>query len=181
MSNRFTIGTTAMLLTGLLVSGIATLTGLAQASPQQDKPAQAHPAGPSLPPSALHNAPPASVAAARSDRANTFYKRTWGIEIVGVRDVSSGSMLRFTYRVVDAKKAEALNDKRWNPYLIDEKTGAKFAVPSMEQVGLLRQTATPENGHLYWVIFGNPGGWVKPGNRVDVVIGAFRADGLVVE
>ncbi len=90
-------------------------------------------------------------------------------------------MVRFTYRVVDANKAEALNNKRWNPYLIDEKTGTKFAVPTLEQVGPLRQTAAPENGRLYWVIFGNPGDLVKPGNRVDVVIGDFRAEGLVVE
>ena len=51
----------------------------------------------------------------------------------------------------------------------------------MEKVGQLRQTATPENGREYWMVFSNRSHIVKPGNRVTVVIGTFRAQGLVVE
>jgi hypothetical protein len=31
------------------------------------------------------------------------------------------------------------------------------------------------------MFFANPGGYVKPGRRVSVVIGDFRADGIVVQ
>ena len=95
--------------------------------------------------------------------------------------VSSGFMLRFSFRVLDADKAKVLNDKKNTPYLIDETTNTKMEVPAMEKIGKLRQTAAPENGRQYWMIFSNRGLVVKPGNRVDIVIGNFRVNGLVVE
>ena len=112
---------------------------------------------------------------------STYYKRKWGVEIIGVRLVSSKGMLRFDYRVLDAEKAKTLNDKKFNPYLVDEVSGAKLGVPEMDKVGKLRQSSEPENGLIYWMVFGNPSQLVKAGNRVDVVIGDFRAKGIVVE
>jgi hypothetical protein len=60
-------------------------------------------------------------------------------------------------------------------------SGAKLGVPEMDKVGKLRQSSEPENGLIYWMVFGNPSQLVKAGNRVDVVIGDFRANGIVVE
>jgi len=54
-------------------------------------------------------------------------------------------------------------------------------VPRMEKIGQLRQTGTPEAGKAYWMAFSNKGRPVKKGDRVDVVIGQFRAQGLVVD
>jgi hypothetical protein len=51
----------------------------------------------------------------------------------------------------------------------------------MEKVGKLRQTGPAAEGRVYWMVFGNPSQLVKRGNRVDVVIGDFRAEGIVVE
>jgi len=112
---------------------------------------------------------------------STYYKRKWGVEIIGVRLVSSKGMLRFDYCVLDAEKAKTLNDKKFNPYLVDEVSGAKLGVPEMDKVGKLRQSSEPGNGQIYWMVFGNPSQLVKAGNRVDVVIGDFRAKGIVVE
>lgn len=109
-----------------------------------------------------------------------YYGLIWGIDILGVKVVSSGLMLRFSYRVLDANKAKALNDKKATPLLIDQKSGAKLEVPILEKVGQLRQSPPPENGHEYWVVFSNNGEVVKPGSRVDIVIGNFRAKGLIV-
>ena len=114
-------------------------------------------------------------------RQSDRYKRNWGIDIAGVRRVSSGYMLRLSYRVVDAGKATPLFDKKTRPYLIDTKTGARLAVPAMENIGELRQTSTPVADRTYFVIFGNPGKLVEPGNRVSIVIGDFRADEIVVD
>jgi hypothetical protein len=73
-----------------------------------------------------------------------------------------------------------LNDRKARAYLIDAATGIRFAVPAMEKVGELRSGATPEEGRTYFMVFGNPGGIVKSGSRVSVVIGNFRVDGLMV-
>jgi len=109
-----------------------------------------------------------------------YYGLIWGVEILGVKVVSSGLMLRFSYRVLDVNKAKVLNDKKATPLLIDQKSGAKLEVPTLEKVGQLRQSPAPENGHEYWMVFSNNGEVVKPGSRVDIVIGNFRAKGLIV-
>jgi len=55
-------------------------------------------------------------------------------------------------------------------------------VPSLEKVGQLRQAPhTIEAGKSYWMAFSNSGRPVKPGDHVDVVVGNFRANGLIVE
>jgi hypothetical protein len=110
-----------------------------------------------------------------------YFQRNWGVDIVGVRRVSSGSMLRFDYRVLDPGKAAALTDRKARPYLIDEATQTALAVPAMENIGELRQVAPLESLRTYFVIFGNPGGLVKRGGRVTLVVGNFRAEGLVVD
>jgi hypothetical protein len=82
---------------------------------------------------------------------------------------------------LDADKAKMLNDKQAEPALIDPKAQVKLVIPSLEKVGKLRQTAAPEAGKTYWMAFSNKGRLVKRGDHVDVVIGEFRAEGLVVD
>jgi hypothetical protein len=65
--------------------------------------------------------------------------------------------------------------------LIDPKAGVKLVVPSMEKIGKLRQSSMPEAGKMYWMAFSNKGRRVRPGDRVNIVIGKFEANGLVVE
>jgi|GEM_PF-1686939 len=136
-------------------------------------------------------APAASVKAVAAERATTplewrarqglYYKRNWGVEVIGVKTVSSGYMLAFKYLIVDAEKAKLLNDRKTRAFLRDEASGAVLSVPAMEKVGELRPGATPEVGRTYFMVFGNPGRFVKPGNRVSVVAGALSIDGLIVE
>jgi hypothetical protein len=114
-------------------------------------------------------------------RAGKYYQLVWGIDSLSVRLVESGEVVRFSYRVVDPDKAKALNDKKSEPSLIDPRAGVSLVVPRMEKIGQLRQTATPEAGKAYWMAFSNKGRPVKKGDRVDVVIGQFRAQGLVVD
>jgi hypothetical protein len=160
--------TTSMLLAWVLASGILVLPAGSQSGAPAAKP---------------------SVTAAstryRPDRfagrAGTYYRLIWGVESPSVRTAESGEIIRFTYRVIDPNKAKGLNDKKFEPSLIDPQAGVKLVVPSLEQVGQLRQSAPPEAGKVYWMAFSNSGRRVKRGDRVDVVIGQFRANGLVVE
>jgi hypothetical protein len=114
-------------------------------------------------------------------RAELHYGLVWGVDSLNVKAVESGEMIRFTYRVVDANKAKPLNDKKAEPALIDSGAGVSLVIPSLEKVGKLRQSSTPVEGKSYWMAFSNKGRKVKAGDRVSVVIGNFRADGLVVD
>jgi len=114
-------------------------------------------------------------------RAGAYYRLVWGVDSLGVKSVESGEVIRFTYRVLDANKARALNDKRNEPSLIDPRAGVKLVVPQMEKIGQLRQSAAPEAGKSYWMAFSNKGRPVKRGDHVIVQIGQFQADGLVVD
>ncbi len=114
-------------------------------------------------------------------RRGGLIERTWGIEVEGVRLTASEWMIEFKYRVTDSAKARGLLSHNAKPYLADQLSGAKLAVPAMENDGELRQAAEPEVGRDYFILFGNANKIVRRGNLVDIEIGAFRAEGLPVE
>lgn len=110
-----------------------------------------------------------------------YYQGVWGVDSFRVKWAESGEIIRFSYRVVYPEKAAALNDKKSEPTLIDPRAGVSLVVPEVSNVGKMRQTSTPKAGMTYWMAFSNTGSPVKRGDRVDVVIGRFRATGLKVE
>ncbi len=125
--------------------------------------------------------PPRMMGHRLPKRANAYYGVVWGVDSLTVRLAESGEMIRFSYRVLDPRKAAPLNSKDVEPSLVDPAAGVSLVVPAMEKIGKLRQSATPEAGKSYWMAFSNKGRRVKRSDRVDVVIGQFRAAGLVVE
>jgi hypothetical protein len=114
-------------------------------------------------------------------QAHMYYEGVWGVDSLTVKYTESGEIIRFSYRVLEPEKAAVLNDKKSEPSLIDPQAGVKLVIPEMEKVGKLRQSSTPVAGKQYWMAFSNSGRRVRPGDRVDVEIGNFRAQGLVVE
>jgi hypothetical protein len=162
-------GTKLMLLAGVLASGILVIRVGAQAAAPARKPAMAAAAPSRYQPNRF------------SRRAGMYYGLIWGVDSLAVKSVESGEIIRFTYRVLDGDKAKGLNDKKAEPSLIDPRARVKLVVPSLENVGQLRQSGTPEAGKSYWMAFSNKGRLVKRGDHVSVVIGQFRADGLVVQ
>jgi hypothetical protein len=104
----------------------------------------------------------------------------WGIEVSSIRMTANNHMIDFRYRVLDAKKAETLFERKTKPYLIDQASGKVLAVPNTAKVGPLRSSNKPKEGKIYWMFFGNSG-VVKAGNKVTVVIGEFKAENLIVE
>ena len=136
---------------------------------------------PNVSKSARAASPSERVGSQRTRRSQLYTQTVWGVDAISTKSVESGEMIRFTYRVLDPEKAKALSDKRLKPYLVDERAHVKLVVPSMEKVGQLRQSAPPEEGRSYWMLFSNKGGFVKRGDRVSVVIGKFHVDELVVQ
>ena len=172
MSKQSTQIARMLWLAGFFASNILISTALAQSTAQS-------PAAGSKPPVAAARTPyrPDHFAG----RAGMYYRLVWGIESLSVKWAESGEMIRFSYHVLDTNKAKVLNDKKNEPSLIDPQAGVSLVVPALEQVGQLRQSATPKAGMSYWMAFSNSGRRVKRGDRVDIVIGQFRANGLVVE
>ena len=164
---KTTMFTKGMLVAMVLASGIFVLPVGAQSAASAGKPAVA---------------PPTRYQPDRfAGRAGEYYRLFWGVDSLSVKTVESGQLIRFAWRVLDADKAKALNDKKAVPSLIDPQAGVELVIPSMEQVGQLRQSSTPVAGKAYWMLFSNKGRLVKPGDRVNVIIGPFHADGLMVE
>jgi hypothetical protein len=161
------VGTT-MLLAGLLASGIVASSLTAQTAAPSGKPAV----------SGVHTHYQPDRFAGRAGR---YYQLIWGVESLSVKAVESGELIRFTYRVLDPIKAKDLNDKKIEAFLISPEASVKLVIPSLEKVGQLRQSSTPEAGRSYWMAFSNPRRVVKRGDRVNVEIGQFHAIGLVVE
>ena len=115
-----------------------------------------------------------------SGHAKNHYQLVWGVDNFKVQRTASGNLIRFTYRVVDPARAKVLGDKNATPYMVGQKSRAVLHVPVMDKVGQLRQANIPTAGKEYWMVFSNKGDVIKSGDRVNVVIGAFRVDGLMV-
>jgi hypothetical protein len=117
----------------------------------------------------------------RSEHAVTYYSAAWGVQDLAVRSTASGNLIRFSYKVVDPARARPLFDKGSQPVLFGQRSHALLQIPVMDKVGPLRQANDLAAGKEYWMAFSNKGNLVRPGDRVDVIIGAFHADGLLVE
>jgi hypothetical protein len=114
-------------------------------------------------------------------RAGTYYKVVWGVDDLKVKWAESGEIVRFSWHVLDPQLAQILSDKKAEPSLIDPRAGVSLVIPAIENIGQLRQSGPPEAGKAYWMAFSNKGRLVKRGDRVDVVVGTFHAQGMVVD
>ena len=165
----------------LLGGALAVPSALAQNAPQP-----ASPTGAATAAQPSKTAPVKSTAVRNlpnrfAGRAGAYYKVVWGIDSLSVKWTESGEVVRFAWRVLDPQLAKVLNDKKAEPSLIDPQAGVSLVVPMMEKIGQLRQTQPPEAGRSYWMAFSNKGRLVKRGDRVNVVVGPFRAEGLAVD
>ncbi len=116
-----------------------------------------------------------------SNRAREHYIAVWGVDDLAVQETASGNLIRFSYKVVNPQLAKPLVTKGETPYLIGQRNRAVLQVPTMEKVGQLRQsTSDAKIGQEYWMDFSNKGNLVKKGDRVNIKVGRFHVDGLLV-
>jgi hypothetical protein len=166
-----------------LVAGMAVLVWGCSASGIMISLLEAQPTAATSP--APRPAPPNSSVRYRPNqvpkREREYLGMIWGVDQLSVKAVESGELIRFSYRVVNPAKAKPLNDKKIDAFLISPVASVKLVIPSLEKVGQLRQTETPEAGKSYWMAFSNPRRKVRLGDRVNVDIGQFHVAGLVVE
>jgi hypothetical protein len=104
-----------------------------------------------------------------------------GIKIVSLRPTAGGQMLDLRFQVIDPEKAKGVLDKNKKAYVLDDKSGKSLPVP-VTKAGPMRQTTlNPVAGRVYFMLFSNPGGMVREGDSVSLLIGDFRKDGIVVD
>jgi hypothetical protein len=116
-----------------------------------------------------------------TDKAKKQYLAMWGVDKLRVSSTNSGNLIRFSYRVEDPLRAKTLLERSATPYMYSPKAQAVLQIPVMDKVGPLRQAMSPKAGQEYWMVFSNKGNLVRPGDRVDIRIGTFQADGLMVD
>ena len=121
------------------------------------------------------------LATQRTHGGKYYYGSIWGVDHLKVKEIDSGDLIKFTFRIVDPAKAQVLVDRNEHPYLYSPRSRALLRIPMLEKVGPLRQGGKAVAGHYYWMTFSNNGHPVKHGDRVDVLVGTFRANGLMVE
>jgi hypothetical protein len=175
LSGNKSIENKSRLFLAVLASSIILSTSVAQSVQVSKK--QTAPAAQPAPSKTPHKRPPYAMPQGALD----YYANVWGVDSLSVKFAESGEIIRFSYRVLDPVKAKALNNKRNEPALIDPGAGVKLVVPSLEKIGQLRQSSTPIAGKVYWMAFSNKGTHVKPGHHVEVTIGQFRAENLIVQ
>ena len=168
-------------LIGSLASVALLLPALTRAGEGSGQASSETPAAHAAAPSPARNKPPPPRAASITQKAKDYYRGAWGVDGLKVSRVASGNLIRFTYRVTDPAQAAPLIDRNVKPVLYAPRTRAILYVPAMEKIGPLRQTGGLKAGQEYWMAFSNKGNLVKPGDRVDVIVGRFHADGLVVQ
>jgi hypothetical protein len=166
--------------TVLATISLASVWVAGQSTPTKDQAAPA-PTATSAAPAPAPKSTSRYRPTAMPPHARNYYQTLWGVDSFGAKVVESGEMVRFSYRVLDADKAAQLNDKHNQPALIDPRANVSLSIPTLEKVGQLRQSSTPEAGKVYWMVFSNKERYVKRGDRVSVVIGKFRVDNLLVE
>jgi hypothetical protein len=108
---------------------------------------------------------------------------TYGIRVEGLHLSAAGSMLDLRYRVLDAKKAAPILDRKQQPYLFDAARGAKLGVPDTPVLGQIRQTSRNNKiltDHTYFILFGNPGKALQRGDRVSLLLGQVKITELTV-
>ncbi|MEM5420853.1 hypothetical protein [Paraburkholderia ferrariae] len=114
-------------------------------------------------------------------RARGYYELMQGIDHLSVRRTASGNLIRFSYRVTDPVAARPLGEKTATAVMFGRTSHALLEIPVMDKVGALRQSGPLQTGQEYWMVFSNKGGLIKAGERVDVFVGSFHIDGLIVE
>jgi hypothetical protein len=114
-------------------------------------------------------------------KSKHYYSEVWGVDKLRASYTSSGNLIKFSYRVIQPKLAKTLGDHENAPELIGIRSNAVLHIPTMEKIGQLRQMSAAEADKDYWMVFSNKGNLVRPGDEVSVIIGRFRADGLIVE
>jgi len=105
-----------------------------------------------------------------------------GIRVESLRLTAADYMLDLRYRITDPERATAFFSRKTELQLVDTASGARLAVPNTPKLGRLRQVARKDMpDRSYFMLFANPGRYLKAGSQVTLVAGDTRISHLTVE
>lgn len=100
-----------------------------------------------------------------------------GARVTRVAASGAGGLLDVRIQVVDPDKAAALHSPKTPPALVDENTGQVIGRLLMGH----SHTGAFKQGVTYFYLFEDPGGLVKRGDDVSVVLGPTRVQHIAVQ
>lgn len=118
----------------------------------------------------------------KDNTKNLNIEESFGIKIMGLRLSADGYMLDLRFRVMDPERSKPFFDHTVKPYLVDKRTGGRFSILDAPKIGSLRQMPkTPEINKVYFILFANPGKFLKKGDILSLVVGNIRIDNIIIE
>ena len=105
-----------------------------------------------------------------------------GIKPVAIRLTAAGTMVDFRYSVLDSRKSLPMFSRKTKTFLVEQASGEQFPMPADTKLGPLRSSSRePLVGREYFIFFMNPGGVLKHGSKVAVVVGDMKIENLTIE
>lgn len=105
-----------------------------------------------------------------------------GVRVESLRLSAADYMLDLRFRVTDPERAAPFFNRNAEVQLIDQASGARLVVPNTPKLGKLRQVARKDmTERSYFMLFANPGRFLKAGSEVTLVVGDTRISHLKVE
>jgi|WetSurMetagenome_2_1015567.scaffolds.fasta_scaffold200851_2 hypothetical protein len=97
----------------------------------------------------------------------------FGIRVTLIGVTAAGGMVDFRFKVLDQEKARVLTQEHdLMPVLNVQNTDTRLAMPG----GM--HSMTLQNGKVYYILFGNPKGEVKPGTPISVAFGDMQLEAI---
>ena len=126
--------------------------------------------------SAAASAPVAEIAWGRTAvDANGLADRS-GVRLTQVAVTGGGGLIDLRYQVLDPNRANSLHDAATPPAVIEEGSGLVVRDLLMSHAHTGKYTA----GETYYLVFENPGNWVRRGSKVSVLLGSAQVEHVVV-
>lgn len=111
----------------------------------------------------------------------TTPEQRWGIQVCSARLIMGNTFVDLRYKITNPEKASLLAGNT-QAYILDPATGAKFFLPTRPKEGSFPPTGNRLSpGRTLFAVVGNPGGVLKSGGKVSVVIGDSIPTDLIVE
>ena len=104
----------------------------------------------------------------------TAIRDRWGVELDGVEVTAGGYMLAFRYQVIDAEKAAPLFVRKTSAGAEGSRRPARCCTcRSARRPERCATRTLPLQGRLYFMVFANPGKFLKRYDLVTITIGDF--------
>lgn len=99
----------------------------------------------------------------------------YGLQVVLIGVTAGGGMVDFRFKILDVDKAKALLDNHANmPQLIPDGSKTRLGIPGSHSPNYA-------NGKVYYMLFGNAGGIIKPGKLVEVAFGNVILEAIAAQ